>query len=62
MMSGSARRAPLESPMLVENKYFVIAAVILFLAAVVLTGTLWAGFGMLALVAGIGWAVRRLRS
>nr|WP_294548823.1 hypothetical protein [uncultured Rhodopila sp.] len=48
--------------MLVENKYFVIAAVILFLAAVVLTGTLWAGFGMLALVAGIGWAVRRLRS
>lgn len=47
----------------IENKYVVIAAVILFLAAVVLTdGSLWAGFAMLGLVAGIGWAVRRLRS
>lgn len=49
--------------MLIENKYFVIVAVVLFLVAVALTGgSLWAGFGMLALVAGIGWAVRRLRS
>ncbi len=49
--------------MSIENKYFVIAAVILFLAAVALTGgSLLAGFGMLALVSGIGWAVRRLRS
>ncbi len=49
--------------MLIENKYFAIAAVILFLAALALTdGSLWAAFAMLALVAGVGWAVRRLRS
>ena len=46
--------------MLIENKYVVAAAVVLFLLALLLTGSLWAGFGVLALVAGIGWTVRRL--
>jgi hypothetical protein len=47
----------------IENKYIAIAAFLLFLLAVVLThGSLLAGFGMLALTAGVGWAIRRLRS
>ena len=47
--------------MLIENKYVVVAAALGFLLALYLTdGSLMAGFGILALVAGIGWAVRRL--
>ncbi len=46
--------------MLIENKYAAIAAVIGFLLALWLTdGSLSAGFAVLALIAGIGWAVRR---
>ena len=44
----------------IENKYVVVAAVIGFLLALLLTGgSLMAAFGVLALVAGMGWAVRR---
>ena len=40
-----------------------IAAVAGFLLAVWLTdGSLMAGFGVFALIAGVGWAVRRFRS
>lgn len=47
--------------MLIENKYVVVAAAAGFLLALLLThGSLIAAFGILALVAGIGWAVRRL--
>jgi hypothetical protein len=47
--------------MLIENKYVAIAAAAGFLAAVLLShGSLMAGFGVLALVAGAGWAVRQL--
>ena len=47
--------------MLIENKYVVIAAALGFLLALYLTrGSLMAGFGILALVAGIGWATRKL--
>jgi hypothetical protein len=47
--------------LLIENKYAVIAAVIGFLLALWLTdGSLMAGFGVLALIAGAAWAVRRL--
>jgi hypothetical protein len=50
-------------PLLIENKYVAITAVIGFLLAVWLSrGSLIAGFGVLALIAGIGWAVRRLSS
>jgi membrane protein implicated in regulation of membrane protease activity len=46
--------------MLIENKYVVIAAALGFLLALFLTGgSLMAAFGILALVAGMGWAVRR---
>ena len=47
--------------MLIENKYVVVAAALGFLVALLLTdGSLMAAFGILALVAGIGWAVHRL--
>ena len=47
--------------MLIENRYAVIAAVAAFLLVVWLShGSLFAGFGALALIAGIAWAVRRL--
>jgi len=47
--------------MLIENKYVAIAAAAGFLAAVLLShGSLMAGFGVLALVAGAGWAFRQL--
>ncbi len=40
----------------VENKYAVVAAVVVFLLALVFSGgSLMAAFGALALVAGIGW-------
>lgn len=51
----------MESPMPIENKYVVVAAVLGFLLALVLTGgSLMAAFGILALVAGMGWAFRRV--
>lgn len=46
----------------IESKYVVVAAVAAFLLALLLTGgSLMAGFGAMALIAGIGWAVRRIR-
>ncbi len=45
----------------IENKYVVIAAVAAFLLVVWLShGSLFAAFGALALIAGLGWAARRL--
>jgi hypothetical protein len=50
-------------PLLIENKYAVMAAVVGFLLALWLTdGSLTAAFGVLALIAGAAWAVRRMRS
>ncbi len=47
--------------MLIENKYVAVAAALGFLVALFLTGgSLMAAFGILALVAGTGWAVRRM--
>jgi hypothetical protein len=52
-----------EFRLLVENKYMAIAAVVGFLLTLWLTdGSMIAAFGILALIAGIGWAVRRLLS
>jgi hypothetical protein len=49
--------------LLIENKYVAIVAVVGFLLMLWLTdGSLTAAFGVLALIAGAGWAVRRLRS
>jgi hypothetical protein len=49
--------------LLVENKYTAIAAVVGFLLVLWLTdGSMIAAFGVLALIAGAGWAVRRLLS
>lgn len=46
---------------LIENKYAASAAVLGFLLAIWLSdGSLMAGFGAFALIAGIGWAVHRL--
>ena len=48
---------------MLENKYTAIAAVVGFLLALWLTdGSMIAAFGVLALIAGAGWAVRRLLS
>lgn len=45
----------------IENKYVVVVAAVSFLLALLVTGgSLMAAFGILALVAGLGWAVRRL--
>ena len=47
--------------MLIENKYAVIAAVVAFLLVLWLShGSMFAAFGALALIAGVGWAVRRV--
>ena len=47
--------------MLIENKYAAIAAAVAFLLVLWLShGSLLAAFGALALIAGLGWAVRRL--
>jgi len=46
----------------IENKYVAITAAVGFLATLWLTdGSLVAAFGVLALIAGTGWAARRLR-
>ncbi len=46
---------------LIESKYAVAAAVVGFLLALALShGSLMAGLGVLALVAGIGWSWRLL--
>ena len=46
----------------IENKYAAIAAVVGFLLMLWLTdGSMIAAFGVLALIVGIGWTVRRLR-
>ena len=51
-----------EAPSPIENKYTAIAAVVGFLLMLWLTdGSMIAAFGVLALIAGIGWAARRLR-
>ena len=48
------------SRLLIENNYTVGAAVVCFLLALVLShGSLMAGLGALALIAGIGWVGRR---
>jgi hypothetical protein len=50
-----------ELRLLVENKYTAIAAVMGFLLTLWLRdGSMIAAFGVLALIAGTGWAVRRL--
>jgi hypothetical protein len=47
--------------LLIESRYAVAAAVVGFLLALVLShGSLTAAFGVLALIAGIGWAGRRI--
>lgn len=47
--------------LLIENKYVAIAALVGFLLTLWLTdGSLFAAFGVLALISGIGWAARRL--
>ena len=47
----------------IESKYVAAAAVAAFLLALLLTGgSLMAGFGAMALIAGTGWAVRRFRT
>jgi hypothetical protein len=47
--------------LLIESKYAVGAAVLGFLLALLLShGNLMAGFGALALIAGVGWAGRRI--
>jgi hypothetical protein len=49
--------------MLIENKYVVIAAVAAFLLTLLVTGgSLLLAFAALALIAGCGWAYRRLFS
>jgi hypothetical protein len=49
------------SRLLIENKYVVGAAVAGFLLALVLRrGSLMAGLGALALIAGAGWAWQRI--
>ena len=46
----------------IESKYAAIAAVVGFLLMLWLTdGSLIAAFGVLTLIAGVGWAARRLR-
>ena len=46
---------------LIENKYAAAAAVVGFLLAVWLSdGSLMAGFGAFALIAGIAWAIHRM--
>nr|WP_294508526.1 hypothetical protein [uncultured Rhodopila sp.] len=46
----------------IENKYMALAAVAGFLLTLLLTGgSLFAAFGALALIAGIGWAIHRIR-
>ncbi len=45
----------------IENKYIAGAAVLAFLLALLLShGSLFAAFGALALIAGIGWVAHRL--
>jgi hypothetical protein len=45
----------------IENKYMAAAAAIGFLVVLWFTGgSLYAAFGALALIAGIGWIVRKL--
>jgi hypothetical protein len=52
-----------EARLLIENKYTAIAAVVGFLLMLWLTdGSMTAAFGVLALIAGTGWAIRRFRS
>jgi hypothetical protein len=47
--------------LLIENKYAAVGAAVGFLLALWLTdGSMIAAFGVLALIAGAGWAVRRL--
>jgi drug/metabolite transporter superfamily protein YnfA len=47
--------------LLIENKYAVFLAVVVFLLILWLShGSMFAAFGGLALVAGLGWAYRRL--
>jgi hypothetical protein len=49
------------SALLIENKYAAISAVLAFLIVLWLSdGSMIAAFGALALIAGIGWAVRRV--
>ena len=44
-----------------KYKYVVVASVLGFLLVLLLTdGSLMAAFGILALIAGMGWAVRRV--
>jgi hypothetical protein len=62
---AAVRRKPTpeEIQLLVENKYTAIAAVVGFMLTLWLSdGSMFAAFGVLALIAGAGWAVRKLLS
>jgi hypothetical protein len=51
---------PLSRP-LIENQYVVVVAITAFLLALVVShGSLMVGLGVLALIAGLGWAERRM--
>ena len=65
MRCAAVRRgqAPEDIRLLIENKYTAIAAVVGFMLTLWLSdGSMIAAFGVLALIAGTGWAVRRLLS
>jgi predicted RND superfamily exporter protein len=47
--------------LLIETKYTALAAVVGFMLTLWLSdGSMIAAFGVLALIAGTGWAIRRL--
>jgi hypothetical protein len=47
--------------LLIENKYTALAAVVGFMLTLWLSdGSMIVAFGVLALIAGAGWAIRRL--
>jgi hypothetical protein len=63
VVGAPAARKPTseEAQLRVENKYVGIVAVVGFLLMLWLTdGSMIAAFGVLALIAGIGWAARRV--
>ena len=61
LSTGLSNQVPERAHLPIENKYMAIAAAVGFMITLLIThGSLMYAFGVLALIAGIGWIARRV--
>jgi len=61
LYASLSQQMPEQVQLLIESKYMAIAAAVGFMITLLITdGSLMFAFGVLALIAGVGWVMHRL--